>query len=281
MPGSTFVSETGKANAQPQSGPSRVFPGMPHLNAITFGDIGGALAQGIADFRQAPLFGLFFGGFFALGGLFIVASFVFFDMSWMIYPFAIGFPLIGPFAAVGLYEVSRRIEHGRPLVWREILGVIWRQRAREFSWMAFVTLFIFWIWIYQVRLLIAVILGFKASSNMDRFINVLATTNEGMLFLIVGHVVGAVLALVLYSVTVVSLPFLLERNTDFITAIATSVKAVFISPIPMLGWGVCVTILIIAGSLPAFLGFFVVLPILGHATWHLYRKIVPPLPGEH
>lgn len=275
------MSETGKANVKPQSGPSRVFPGMPHLNAITFADIGGALAQGIADFRQAPLFGLFFGGFFALGGLIIAVSLLYFYMPWMIYPFAIGFPLLGPFAAVGLYEVSRRIEHGRPLVWSEVLGVIWRQRTREFSWMAFVTLFIFWIWIYQVRLLIAVILGFKASSNMDRFINVLAATNEGVLFLAVGHIVGAVLALVLYSVTVVSLPFLLERNTDFITAIATSVKAVFTSPVPMLGWGLCVTILIIAGSLPAFLGFFIVLPILGHATWHLYRKIVPPLPGAH
>lgn len=276
-----LVSETDKAGIKPHSGPSRVFPGMPHLNEITFGDIGGALAQGIDDFRQAPQFGLFFGGVFALGGIMIAASLLYFDMPWMIYPFAIGFPLLGPFAAVGLYEVSRRIEHGRPLAWGEILGVIWRQRTREFSWMAFVTLFIFWIWIYQVRLLIAIILGFKASSNFDRFVDVVTSTNEGFLFLIVGHVVGAVLALVLYSVTVISLPFLLERNTDFITAIATSVKAVFTSPVPMLGWGLCVTVLVIAATLPAFLGFFVVLPVLGHATWHLYRKVVQPLPGAH
>lgn len=258
-------------------GPSRAFPDMPHLNKIGFADIGEALAQGINDFRQAPAFGLFFGGVFALSGLIIVASVLWLGMPWMIYPFAIGFPLIGPFAAVGLYEVSRRRERGEPLVWSEVLSVIWRQRSREFSWMAFVSLFIFWIWIYQVRLLIAIILGFKASTSLDRFFEVLVTTQEGVLFLIVGHIIGAMLALVLYSVTVVSLPFLLERSTDFITAIVTSIRAVFTSPVPMLVFGVCVTILIIVASLPLFIGFLVVLPVLGHATWHLYRRIVPPL----
>lgn len=89
----------------------------------------------------------------------------------------------------------------------------------------------------------------------------------------VGHVVGAVLSLVLYSVTVISVPFLTERNTDFITAIATSIRAVFASPVVMLGWGLCVTVAMIAAMLPAFLGLIVVMPVLGHATWHLYKRI--------
>ena len=265
--------ETGK----PPQGPSRAFPGMPYLNTITFADIGTAFAQGISDFRKAPQYGLFFGGIFAVAGLIIIASVLWFDMPWMIYPFAIGFPLVGPFAAVGLYEVSRRLEAGERLDWSGILSVIWRQRTREFSWMAFVSLFIFWVWIYQVRLLIAIILGFKASTSLNRFFEVLVSTQEGALFLIVGHIVGAILALVLYSVTVVALPFLLERNTDFVTALATSVRAVFTSPVPMLGFGICVTLLIIVASLPFFIGFLVVLPVLGHATWHLYRKIVTPM----
>ena len=272
-----MAKSTAPKTSKAPEGPSRAFPGMPHLAAISFADIGTAFAQGISDFRQAPQYGLFFGGIFALSGLFIIASVMWLDMPWMIYPFAIGFPLIGPFAAVGLYEVSRRLEAGERLDWSGILSVIWRQRTREFSWMAFVSLFIFWIWIYQVRLLIAIILGFKASTSLNRFFDVLVSTQEGALFLIVGHIVGAILALILYSVSVVSLPFLLERNTDFVTAIATSVRAVFTSPVPMLGFGICVTLLIIAASLPLFLGFLVVLPILGHATWHLYRKIVAPV----
>ncbi len=266
-------------NSPAPEGPSRAFPGMPHLATISFADIGAAFAHGMSDFRQAPVYGLFFGGIFAVAGVIIVASVLWLDMPWMIYPFAIGFPLVGPFAAVGLYEVSRRLEAGEALDWNGILSVIWRQRTREFSWMAFVSLFIFWIWIYQVRLLIAIILGFKASTSLDRFLHVLVSTQEGLIFLLVGHIVGAILALVLYSVTVISLPFLVERNTDFVTALATSVRAVFTSPVPMLGFGLCVTILIIAASLPLFAGFLVVLPILGHTTWHLYRRIVAPAKG--
>lgn len=273
--------QSGESGPVLPAGPSRAFPGMPHLNTIAFADIGDALARGIGDFRKAPVFGLFFGGIFALGGLVIAASLAFFDLPWMIYPFAIGFPLIGPFAAVGLYEVSRRLEHGTPLSWNGILGVVRRQSGREFAWMAFVTLFVFWIWVYQIRLLVALILGTKASASMTRFIEVVTSTSEGFVFLAIGHVVGAVLALILYSVTVVALPLLLEREIDVVTAIATSVKAVFNSPAPMLGWGICVTLLVIAASIPVFLGYFVVLPVLGHATWHLYRKIVQPVPGQH
>ena len=251
---------------------------MPPVNATTAGDIREALRAGLSDFFRAPLFGLFFGGVFAAAGIIIVLAMFRWDMPWMIYPFAIGFPLIGPFAAVGFYEVSRKLEAGQPLVWREVLGVVWAQRGRELSWMAFVMLFFFWIWMYQVRLLIALFLARASFSSLERFTNVVFTTDAGLWFLIVGHGVGAVLALALFSITVISIPMLLDREVDIITAMITSVKVVLTSPAPMLIWGVIVTLSVIVACLPLFLGLLVVLPVLGHATWHLYRKAVAPVP---
>jgi uncharacterized membrane protein len=150
----------------------------------------------------------------------------------------------------------------------------------EIGWMAFVTLFVFVIWMYQVRLLIALILGINASfSSLQQFITIVLTTNEGLLFLAIGNAVGAALSLILFSLTVVSFPLLLDRDVDFVTAMVTSVRAVVTSPIPMIGWAAIIVVLLIVSSIPYFLGLLVTLPVLGHATWHLYRRIVAPLPA--
>ncbi|MEM8541899.1 MAG: DUF2189 domain-containing protein, partial [Pseudomonadota bacterium] len=133
---------------------------------------------------------------------------------------------------------------------------------------------VFWVWMYQVRLLIAIVLGRMSFSGLDGFLAVVLYSQQGWIFLAIGHVVGAVLSLILFSITVVSIPLLLDRELDFITAMITSVKAVFASPMVMLGWGIIVTLSIIAAMIPAFLGLFLVLPILGHTTWHIYQKAV-------
>lgn len=247
---------------------------MPEVMPLTVADIRACLMQGITDFARAPRFGLFFGGIFALIGMIITLALVRWNMAWMVYPFAIGFPLIGPFAAAGLYEVSRRLESGETLTWSAILSVVWAQRRRELSWMAFTMLFFFWVWMYQIRLMIALFLGRLSFSTLDRFFSVVLTTPEGWLFLAVGHVVGAALALILFSITVISMPLLMEREVDFITAMITSVKTVIASPAAMLGWGAVVTLAVIAACVPFFLGLLVVLPILGHTTWHIYRMAV-------
>src|SRR5262245_48347965 len=140
-------------------GAGRARTGLPEVHAITLADLRASLVEGARDFARAPAIGLAVGGVFALFGLAITLALVVWHMPWMIYPFAIGFPLVGPFAAVGLYEVSRRLEKGQSPDWRAVLGIVWAQRRRELSWMAFTMLFVFWIWMYQVRLLIALILG--------------------------------------------------------------------------------------------------------------------------
>lgn len=247
---------------------------MPSVRAITADDVIDALSAGISDFRRAPVYGLVIGALFAAGGLFVVLSASALGMSYLSYPAAAGFVLIGPFAAVGLYEVSRRLQTGQDLSWKTILGTMWAQKGRELSWMAFVVLFIQIMWMYQVRLLLALFLGFRSFASFQEFITEVVSTPEGLMFLAVGHVVGAILSLILFALTVVAFPLLLEQDRDFITAMITSVRAVVTSPVPMIGWAFAVTALLIVSMVPAFLGLIVTLPILGHTTWHLYKKCV-------
>ncbi|MCX8568762.1 MULTISPECIES: DUF2189 domain-containing protein [Hyphomicrobiales] len=247
---------------------------LPEVRALTVADVKQSLAEGAADFARCPGVGLVIALVFVVIGMAITTSLVVLHEPWLIYPFAIGFPLVGPFAAVGLYEVSRRLEAGQAPTLGEVFKVIWAQRRREVSWMAFVMLFVFWIWMYQIRLLMALILGRSSYATLDKFAHLILTTNEGWVFLGIGHIEGAALALVLFSITVISIPMLLDREVDFVTAMITSVRTVLASPLVMLGWGLVVTLAVLAACVPFFLGLLVVLPVLGHATWHLYRRAV-------
>jgi uncharacterized membrane protein len=250
----------------------------PVVRPIKAADIAEALGQGLRDFQAMPLYSLAFGALYAGGGIVIVLCLTAFGMVYLAYPLAAGFALIGPFVAIGLYEVSRRREAGQQATISGIWSTI-RSRG-ELGWMAFVTLFVFVIWMYQVRLLIALLLGLNASfGSLHEFITVVLTTNEGLLFLAIGNAVGAALSLILFSLTVVSFPLLLDREVDFVTAMVTSVRAVVASPLPMIGWAALIVVLLIVSALPWFLGLLVTLPVLGHATWHLYRRIVAPVAG--
>lgn len=248
----------------------------PRVRAIGRDDVLAALRLGIDDFRAAPLYGLFFGGIYALGGLFLLWITLGAGVGYLTYPLATGFALLGPFVAVGCYEVSRRREIGEPLSFGGVLGVMVRQSSRELGWMAFVTLFTFLMWMYQVRILLILCMGLKNFTTFGEFLHVVTSTPEGWLFVVLVHVDGLIFALVTFSLTVVSFPLLLEREIDFVTAMITSVKSVTTNPRTMLGWGAVVALLLLIGTLPAFLGLFVILPVLGHATWHLHRRLVEP-----
>ncbi|MEO0389027.1 MAG: DUF2189 domain-containing protein [Pseudomonadota bacterium] len=247
---------------------------MPKVRPITAEVLRTALNRGWGDFRAAPAFGLFFGGIYAVGGLLMLWILTRLEAGWLIIPLAIGFPLLGPFVAVGLYEVSRRRQRGEPLAWAPVLLVIRGQANRQLGWMSLVILFVFWIWIYQVRLLLAVFMGYQAFADPAAFLGTAITSTEGFAFLAIGTLEGAVLTLILFSLTVISMPLLLDREVDFVSAMIVSVQTVLRNPKPMLAWGVFVAAVTILALLPAFLGLIVALPILGHATWHLYAQIV-------
>ena len=242
------------------------------MTRLTYADIFTALKQGASDFRRAPLFGLFFGGFYALGGILLYVLLAYYRSVWLILPLAIGFPLIGPFVAAGCYEVSRRISSKQPLNWNDVLTVMLRQSRREFGWMAFVVLFILWVWMYQVRLLVAFLMGFKGFASLEGFIESLAL-QSGIKFLAIGTCLGAVLSFVLFSSTVIAMPMLLHKDVDFVSALIKSWSTVPNNLGPMLLFGIIIAVLTFLALLPVFTGLILVLPILGHATWRLYEKV--------
>ena len=255
-----------------------IAPKAPIVKEVTWAIIGDSLKKGLEDFKRAPLYGLFFGGFFAAGGIAILLFLNVLNVLWLILPIMIAFPLVGPFAATGIYEVSHKLSTGEPITWKGVMITVFSQRERQTGWIAFVVLFIFWVWVYLVRVLIAVFMGFGAPSTISGFVDVVLNTTNGMAFLATGTLIGAALALVLFSATVISMPLILDTEIDFVTAMITSFKTVVKSPVPMLGWGVIITLLAMVAMIPAFLGLIVVFPILGHATWHLYKAATEPAP---
>ncbi|MEM8569615.1 MAG: DUF2189 domain-containing protein [Pseudomonadota bacterium] len=248
----------------------------PQICQISVSDVYASLSQGWADFRAAPNFGLFFGGVYAVLGIFIFLQLVAWSQPLWIIPLACAFPIVGPFVAIGLYEVSKRREAGLPLNWNEIIASVWGQKNGQMPFMAFVVLAGFMIWIWFARLLVAVILG-RMSFAVYSDLGILFTTGPGLTLLFFGTALGGIIAFCIFCVTVVALPLLLDRDVDFVTAIITSIDSVKANPRAMLTWASVVAGTFVIAMIPAFLGLIIALPVLGHATWHLYRKVIAPM----
>ena len=237
---------------------------------LRFSDLVAALKAGFADFIACPQCGLFFASIYVGAGLFLaVALFQWGEPLWLIPAFA-GFPLVAPFTAVGLYEVSRRREAGEPVKWGAVLGAIKGKGDEQLIMMGGIVFVAFSFWMIIAHGIFAI---FMAESGVGESLEAF-TTPAGMAMLAVGTLVGAILALAFYAVTVMSLPMLVDREVDFLTAIITSLAA-FRSNRPMLiVWAAIIAIALMAAMVPAFLGLLVLLPVFGHATWHLYRRTV-------
>jgi len=243
----------------------------PEINILGFDDLAASLRLGFADFRRAPLFGIFFASVYVLGGWLMYYALTASGQFWWTLPATAGFPILGPFIACGFYEISRRLESGLPLVWSEVLGVVLRERNRQIPSMAAVIVVFFLFWNFLAHMIFALFLGLQAMTNVSSSLAVFLTPN-GLAMLAIGSAVGAVFATVLFSITVISLPLLMDREIDFVTAMITSFSTVRDNPLVMLSWGFLIAVLLFLAMLPAFLGLFLVLPVLGHASWHLYRR---------
>ena len=243
--------------------------GVPQFRRPDAALLRNALRRGWADFRKAPGLGLFFGAVYMLAGLLIAWITLATGQSFWLVLSAIGFPWIGPFAAVGLYEISHRLEQGLPLHKREIFGVIWRQRGRQLPWLCAIIVILFLFWFFVGHMIFALFLGLSAMTNVSTSFDVYLTS-EGLSMIAVGTLVGAGFALVLYSFSVLALPLLLDREVDFVTAMITSMGLVRDNPVVMLAWAALLAVLIFVAMLPAFLGLLVIFPWLSHASWHVY-----------
>ncbi len=262
----------GGDGAEPKVGAKKRKTEWPKVNDLTNDDIVEVLALGVADFRKAPIYGLLFGAFFALGGICLVLLLRNFNMPYLVYPLAMGFALVAPFVATGIYEVSRRLERDEPLSWNAVLGSVFGAGGRDLGWMALVTAFTLIIWLDIAALMF---FGFFGLGETDpgALIHEVLTTTPGLIFLLVGNIVGAIIAMAVFSYTVVSFPMLLDRDIDFVTAMVTSVKTVLRNPGPMLLWAFIIACALAVSLLTGFLGLILTLPILGHASWHLYRRL--------
>ncbi|MEZ5886245.1 MAG: DUF2189 domain-containing protein [Paracoccaceae bacterium] len=252
---------------------------LPEARSVGMAAIGAALGAGFRDFRKAPAFGLFFSAVYVLGGWLLLAVASAAGREWWLIPVVAGFPLLGPFTAVGLYEVSRRIEAGEPLDWPGVLGTIFRQKDRQLPSMTAVILVLFLFWVFVAHTLFALFLGLTPASvtagagPLDFLLQ-----GKGPLMLMIGTLVGAGFAGVLFGMVLVGLPVLLDREVDFISAIILSFQAAVLNVWPMLAWGLTITAILLLGMAPLFLGLLVALPVLGHASWHMYRALTeyPP-----
>ncbi len=249
------------------------------IRKIGLSDLSEALRLGWEDFKAVPSHAIILCVIYPVLGLVLFRLVLGYSVLPLLFPLAAGFTLVGPFAALGLYELSRRRERGEEAAAWDAMQVL---RAPSFGAMlelGTLLLVLFIVWIATADAIYIAAFGNTPAASIPDFATRVLTTPQGWSLIIVGCGVGFLFAVVALCVSVVSFPLMLDRHATAIDAIRTSLQAVRKNPLAMAAWGVTVAVLLVIGSLPFFVGLAIVLPVLGHATWHLYRKVVEPDPN--
>jgi len=253
---------------------------LPEVCRIKTADLRDVLIKGLDDFGAYRTDVIFLCLIYPLIGI-SLAWLTFGNESLpLLFPLASGFALVGPVAAVGLYEMSRRREQGIPITWADAFGAISSPAFGAILVLGLALLGIFLLWLLAANVIYAVNLGPEPPVSIAAFARDVFTTRAGWAMIVAGVGVGFLFALLVLAISVVSFPLLLDRDVGLHTAVRTSIRAVTANPGPMAVWGLIVAGALVIGSMPAFLGLIFVMPVLGHATWHLYRKVVEPTTSQ-
>lgn len=251
-------------------------PAQPAIRKITVADLLDALARGWADFSAMPSHALFLCLIYPVVAVFVAGLTMGYNILPLAYPIMAGFALVGPLAAIGLYEMSRRREAGLETDPSHAFDVLYSPSLPAIAALGLLLLAIFLTWIGIAQQIYISLFGYLPPASLPQFISTVLTTPEGWQLIMIGNAVGFVFAVLSFTLSVISFPLLLDRDVGLAAAITTSFRTIAKNPVTMIAWGLIVAGLLLLGSLPFFVGLAVVIPLLGHATWHLYRKVVVP-----
>ncbi len=246
----------------------------PTIRTISISDLFDALARGYADFSAMPSHALFLCLIYPVVAIVAAGVTMDYNILPLAWPLMGGFALLGPLAAIGLYEMSRRREAGLEADPSHAFDVLRSPSLPAIAMLGALLLAIFLTWVGTAQTIYQSLFGYLPPESFPRFFRNVVNTPEGWQLIMIGNAAGFLFAVVAFVLSVISFPMLLDRDVGVLAAITTSVRAVLANPITMGVWGLIVAGLLLLGSLPAFIGLAVVIPVLGHATWHLYRKIV-------
>lgn len=256
-------------------------PARPAIRHLSVSDLLRSLARGLDDFAAMPSHAVFLCVIYPLLGIFLIALTLGYSALPLAFPIAAGFALIGPFAAIGLYELSRRREAGLDSGSSHALDVLHSPSLGAIVALGLLLMAIFLVWLAVAQAIYVAYFGYAAPGSIGQFIDNVFHTPAGRNLIIVGTGVGFLFAVVVLAISAVSFPLLLDRDVGAAVALLTSIRVVAANPVIMALWGFIVAALLVVGSLPFFVGLTVVMPVLGHATWHLYRRAVEPDANPH
>jgi uncharacterized membrane protein len=249
---------------------------LPSVSAVTPRDLIDVLAKGVGDFRAMPTHIIFLGFIYPVVALVIAWATFKNDLLPLLYAMVTGFALIGPFAAIGIYGLSRRREEGLDAAWNHAFDLPGVQSFRAILALGFCLLAIFVVWIVAAQSIYVACFSDGSPESIGSLVQRVLTTEAGRRMILIGNFVGFLFAVATFAISVLSFPLLIDRNVSAIAAVSISIRSVLRNPLTMAMWGLIVAGVLLIGSLPLFVGLAVAIPVLGHSTWHLYRKVVVP-----